>query len=143
MVSPSGPIRLAAFDVDGTVLHGPTICEYIAAGIGRGAEMAALERLTFGDDVRRSREIMARWYRSHSRARLIAALAAAQPAAGLADAFSLLRAAGVKIALVSVSWRFAVEALAARWGADLAFGTGLSEAGAIDHVWPADKAVWL
>ena len=51
--------------------------------------------------------------------------------------------AGVKIALVSITWRFAVEAPAAKWGADFSIDTGLTLDGKVEHFWSADKAEWL
>jgi hypothetical protein len=41
---PPAKIKLVAFDVDGTLLRGPTICDCIAAGIGKQKEMQAVER---------------------------------------------------------------------------------------------------
>jgi len=35
------PVRLAAFDLDGTLLRGPTICEVLAAKFGRRDRMSA------------------------------------------------------------------------------------------------------
>jgi HAD superfamily phosphoserine phosphatase-like hydrolase len=136
------PIRLVAFDVDGTLLGGPTICECIAAGIGRSGEMAAFERLTAQADIACAREVMAEWYRGHEEAALLAQLGRATWAPGLKDGFRRLRSAGVKIALVSITWRQAVEALAERWGADYAIGTGMT-GGGVEHFWPDDKPVWL
>ena len=59
------PIRLAASDVDGTLLRGLTVCEQIAGGIGRESEMEAFGRLSTEDDISRAREEMAEWYQGH------------------------------------------------------------------------------
>jgi len=45
-------LALVAFDLDGTLLRGSTVCECIADGLGRRAEMARFERLTAQDDIR-------------------------------------------------------------------------------------------
>jgi phosphoserine phosphatase len=137
------PLRLVAFDVDGTLLRGRTICECIADGIGRGSEMAAFEQLGAEDDIRRARATMAGWYRQHAPEILLAQLDQAQTAPGLKEGFAALRRANVKIALVSITWHFAVERLAQKWGADFAVGTGLRDDGTIEHFWPVDKAMWL
>ena len=50
-------LRLAAFDLDGTLLRGQTACEAIAKGIGRIERMRELERLESTDI-----EEMAEWY---------------------------------------------------------------------------------
>ena len=105
--------------------------------------MAAFERLSAQDDIRLARQKMARWYRAYQPADLLAHLEQAETAPGLEDGFRRLRDAGVRIALVSITWRFAVEALAERWGADFAIGTRLKDDGDIEHFWPADKPGWL
>ena len=40
-----GPIRLAAFDLDGTLLRGETVCEAIARPLGRLERMQAIAGL--------------------------------------------------------------------------------------------------
>ena len=42
-------LRLAAFDLDGTLLRGQTACEAISKGIGRIERMRELERLESTD----------------------------------------------------------------------------------------------
>jgi phosphoserine phosphatase len=137
------PVRLVAFDLDGTLLRGRTVCECIADGIGRRAEMAAFERLTARADICAARETMADWYRAHGLDSVLVHLERVETAPGLEAGFQRLRQAGVYIALISITWRFAVQALAQRWGASFAIGTGLTDAWAVDHVWPEDKPRWL
>ncbi len=48
-----------------------------------------------------------------------------------------------KIAIVSLTWEFAVEWFANRLGADYSVGTGLSADGLINHFWPKDKELRL
>jgi hypothetical protein len=43
-------IRLAAFDVDGTLLRGENICGCVGRHIGRSTEMDAFERLRSRED---------------------------------------------------------------------------------------------
>jgi phosphoserine phosphatase len=59
-------IGLAAFDVDGTLLRGPTICECIADGIGMSAQMRAIECLTSTKDIAVARAEMISWYRGYT-----------------------------------------------------------------------------
>ena len=54
----------------------------------------------------------------------------------------MLHEHGFKIAIVSLTWEFAVEWFADRLGADYSVGTGLSADGLISHFWPKDKALW-
>jgi phosphoserine phosphatase len=64
-------------------------------------------------------------------------------APGALDAFTALTARGVRTAIVSITWSFAVEAFARRLGANAWVGTGVTDTGCIDHFWPEDKPVWL
>ena len=131
-------LRLAAFDLDGTLLRGQTACEAIAKGIGRIERMRELERLESTDI-----EEMAEWYSDFTFSDLCNHLAAVRVAPGIDEGFALLREHGFKIAIVSLTWEFAVEWFADRLGADYSVGTGLSADGLISHFWPKDKALWL
>lgn len=144
---PRGPkitnLRLAAFDVDGTLLRGENIYGCIGRHIGRSTEMAAFELLRAREDLTTGRETMLEWYLPFSKARLIEHLADLRLAPGVTQGFARLKAAGVKIALVSITWQFAVEWLASELGADYAVGTGWREDNTLSHFWPEDKAIYL
>jgi hypothetical protein len=70
MLAGSGPLSdqpfgLAVFDLDGTLLRGPTVCEVLAQALGRLDHMKQLEALIAGlsdIDITAAREEMARWY---------------------------------------------------------------------------------
>jgi phosphoserine phosphatase len=138
-------MRLAAFDLDGTLLRGQTVCESIAQGIGHIQRMREFERLesTCIEDVTAAREEMAGWYSAYALGDLREHLNKIRVAPGVDGGFSLLRARGFKIAIVSLTWKFAVEWFADVLGADYSVGTGLSSDGLITHFWPQDKALWL
>ena len=139
------PLRLAAFDLDGTLLRGQTCCEAIADGIGRIERMREFEQLqsTQIAEVTAAREEMAEWYSRFTFSSLCKHLTTIDVAPGADEGFALLRQHGFKIAIVSVTWEFAVEWFADRLGADYSVGTGLSSDGLITHFWPQDKARWL
>ncbi len=86
---------------------------------------------------------MASWYRPHGATALLEHMQSATLAPGARKGVEILKAAGAKVALVSITWHFAVEWLAAELGADYAVGTALRPDGGIDHFWPEDKALWL
>ncbi len=134
---------LVAFDVDGTLLRGLSICACIAAGIGRQREMAALEHGRSIADVAYARATMAAWYRSLGTDALLGHLRAARLAPGTREGIALLRAADVKVALVSLSWQFALDWFLRELSADYAVGAGLAKDGTVVHFWPEDKARWL
>jgi len=136
-------IKLAAFDVDGTILRGENICGCIARKLGRSAEMDAFELLRSKDEIIAGRETMLEWYASFDQATLIGHLSELRLAPGVKEGFARLKEAGVKIALVSITWEFAVRWLASELGADYAVGTGWEDNGTIVHFWPEDKASYL
>ncbi len=138
-------MRLAAFDLDGTLLRGQTACEAIAKGIGRLGRMRELEQLESDqiEEITSAREEMVEWYSPFTFDELCEHLTAARVAPGVDEGFALLREHGFRIAIVSLTWKFAVEWFANRLGADYSVGTGLSEDGLIDHFWPKDKGLWL
>ena len=141
----NGVLRLAAFDLDGTLLRGQTACESIARGIGRLERMREFESLGYDqiEAIMAARQEMAEWYSAFSLDELRGHLATIQLAPGAREGFSSLRDHGFKISIVSVTWAFAVEWFAKMLGADYSVGTGLSPDGRIDHFWPQDKAIWL
>ena len=138
-------MKLAAFDLDGTLVRGHTACEAIAYGIGRLQRMTELEtmRADQTQQVIAAREEMAAWYSAFTLDELRQHLTALRTAPGVDEGFALLRDHGYRLAIVSITWEFAVEWFAARWQADYWVGTGLSADGAITHFWPQDKAAWL
>jgi hypothetical protein len=57
-------LGLAVFDLDGTLLRGPTVCEVLAQALGRLGHMRQLEALIAGlsdVDIAAAREEMVRW----------------------------------------------------------------------------------
>lgn len=134
---------LVVFDLDGTLLRGPTVCELLAAPLGRSDEMRAFESLHTEGDIAQARVEMARWYGGISRERLLKYLETAQWASGADEGVALLRDAGIEVAIASVTWNFGVEYFATRLGVSRTLGTGLREDGTIDHVWPRHKAAWV
>ena len=137
-------IRLAAFDLDGTLVRDRTCVESIALAIGREEECAAFERLDMRDvvGVTAAREQMATWYRPYEDDELTAGLSDLRLAPGCNEAFALLREHGIATAIVSITWSFAVDWFAERLGADYALGTRLV-ADRVEHVWAARKGEWL
>ena len=140
---PGRPRGLVVFDLDGTLLRGPTVCELLAAPLGRLAEMRRFEALSSERDIAAAREEMARWYEGRTRAELCAALEAVDWAPGAREGVALLRASGVEVAIASITWSFAVEWVAERLGVARSLGTRLEPGRAIGHVWPRDKGRWL
>ncbi|MBW6425887.1 haloacid dehalogenase-like hydrolase [Rhizobium sp. XQZ8] len=110
--------KLVAFDVDGTLLRGENICGCIARNIGRTAEMNAFELFRSREEITVGRQTMLEWYSPFSRETLIGYLQDLRLAPGVRRGFARLKEEGIKIALVSITWQFAVDWLAADLGAD-------------------------
>jgi HAD superfamily phosphoserine phosphatase-like hydrolase len=143
MTRRSPRIRVAAFDLDGTLLRGDTTCEVLARPLGRLARMRTLERASSRADQTAARQEMASWYRDRSTAALAESLEHACLAPGAQEGCQRLRAAGVELLIASITWMFAVEVFARQLGAAAWIGTDLTDSGTIGHVWPEDKARWL
>lgn len=138
-------MKIAAFDLDGTLLRSHTACEAIAEGIGRLGRMREFEQLRSNqiEEVTAAREEMAQWYSEFTFRDLCKHLNAIHVAPGTEEAFALLHHHGFKIAIVSLTWEFAAGWFANKLGADYFVGQGLSMNGSITHFWPQDKELWL
>jgi HAD superfamily phosphoserine phosphatase-like hydrolase len=141
MASPSRRVRLVAFDLDGTLIRGPTICEHLAKPLGKLSRMREFEQLRDLTQIRAARQEMLGWYGEPLNA-LCERLTDIAIAPGADEAFGLLAQRGIHTAIVSITWSFAVEWFARRFGADAWIGTG-AQSGEIQHFWPSDKPVWL
>lgn len=105
--------------------------------------MDAFELFRSREEIIVGRQTMLEWYSPFTRETLIGYLQDLRLAPGVRRGFARLKEEGIKIALVSITWQFAVDWLAADLGADYAIGTGWGDDGEIGHFWPEDKATWL
>ena len=137
------PIALAAFDLDGTLLRGDTVCEVFARNLGRLDRMMEFEGLSDLKDIRAARQEMRDWYSATTLATLCSYLPSMRIAPRTDEGLDLLRASGCKIAIVSITWEFAVAWFARRFNVDYYVGTRLSAEGEIAHFWPHDKPRWV
>jgi phosphoserine phosphatase len=139
-----GRIRLVAFDLDGTLVRGDTVCEVVARRLGHLDRMRELEReATDVPGLVRLREELAGYYRGRSGAELDACLDDLVLAPGIGDAFDLFATHGIRTAIVTITWTFAARWLARRFGDGDVLGCDLAPDGRITHVFPADKGHWL
>lgn len=136
------PVQLVAFDLDGTLIRGPTICETLAESFGRLSRMREIEQLRDLAQIRAARDEMLSWYGDGPLDALCERLADVQIAPGTEQAFTLLAQRGVLTVIVSITWGFAVAWFARRFGAAAWIGTDV-QAGEVQHFWPGDKPVWL
>lgn len=135
--------RLVAFDVDGTLLRGETVCECIGRHLGKSREMTLIEQAKTLEEVAAARREMLTWYLPHGREAILKYVKGVRLAPGTKAAFARLRLFGIKTALASITWKFAVEWLATELGADYAIGTDWLDTGEVGDFWPNDKVAWL
>jgi phosphoserine phosphatase len=134
---------IVAFDLDGTLLRGPTVCELLAERLGRLPRMRQLEALSTEAEIAGARAEMASWYRGVAPAELRRAVESARWAPGAQQGIALLRAHAVEVVVASITWEFAARWLTSGLGVSHVLGTKLEEDGRIAHVWPGDKGRWL
>jgi phosphoserine phosphatase len=134
------PTGLVAFDLDGTLLRGPTVCEVLAARLGRLERMQEIEALTDQDEIAAARSEIAEWYRDYESTELLSMLGDATLAPNARAAIALLQRSGFVVSIASITWEFAVAWFAEQLGIRHFSGTALSPDGRIGHEWPIDKA---
>ena len=134
---------LVVFDFDGTLSRGSTICEVLAESLSKLPRMKEIELLKTKEELTAAREEMAPWWDSMSEEDIAKSLQGVKLAPGRKEAFSLFREHGVVIAIASITCRFAIEHFAKAWEIEHYIGTGISEAGEIEHVWAEQKAEFL
>ena len=134
---------IVAFDFDGTLLCGRTVCELLAEPLGRSSEMRRFEALSSNGDIADSRVEMAKWYEGIEEQELLAPLANATWRTGAREALRLLQAGGIEVVVASITWRFAIEHLVKPLGIGSVLGVDLGRGKDIRHVWPSDKGRWL
>jgi phosphoserine phosphatase len=139
---------VVAFDLDGTLLRGNTVSLYLAELMGRGAAVAELERRFRAHEISNAvvADTTAAWFAGRERAVVWDQLARAPWVTGLEETTATLVAAGSRLLLATVTWRFAAEALRERYGFEAICGTGMDArdgflSGRVsDHVDEFDKA---
>ena len=143
-MSRDGRIRLVAFDLDGTLLRGDSVCIGIAHGIGWLERMREMERGHELMDTQSDAAEMASWYLPLGEKRIESELSRLTPAPGADEGCWLLRDAGVDFVIISVTWEFAVQHFAERFGASDYAATPLDwTTGKFDDFDAKHKGPWL
>lgn len=137
------PIRLVAFDLDGTLLRGRNALAVVANALDHPEWEQQMEILHMrGEAPAEMARRVAPW-KSLSTAELSRHLALARLAPGVGEAFRLLHERSVRTAIASIGWDFAVRWFAERFGAADWMATGLAVDGTVTPFWPEDKGPWL
>jgi phosphoserine phosphatase len=139
------------FDLDGTLLRGTSVSVLTADWLGRGGALDEMER-RYRDGLISNAvvaETSASWFAGRRPAEVGEVLERAPWIAGIAETVAELRAAGAYVALATVTWRFAAELVAERFGFEACCGTQMAIvggrlSGAVSGLCDAeDKAVFV
>lgn len=134
---------IVAFDLDGTLLRGPTVSELIAGGLGRLEQMRRFERFKQETELIVAREEIARWYAEKPVPTLLSYLKGAKWAPGAQEAIARLQEQGIHVVILSITWQDAVEWFASKLNVADVLGTQHLPCGEIVHVFGRDKARYL
>lgn len=141
--APNNLRGIVAFDLDGTLLRGPTVSELIASGLGRLDQMKRFERFKQEAELIAAREEIARWYAEKPVPTLLSYLKSARWAPGAHEAITRLQESGIHVVILSITWRDAVEWFASKLNVADILGTQHLPNGEIVHVFGQDKARYL
>jgi phosphoserine phosphatase len=120
-----GVYPVVTFDLDGTLLRGTTVSLLLAQWLGQAEEIAELERAFHAHEISNSvvADTSAGWLAGQRTTDIRAVLAAGAWIAGMSDTLRALAAAGVKLLLGTVTWKFAAEMLQEHYGFSAVSGT--------------------
>jgi phosphoserine phosphatase len=126
----SARFRAVFFDLDGTLLRGTTVSMLTAAWLGRRGALDDLERRYAEGAITNAAvaEASAPWFEGHSVDEVTRALDPGPWIDGIGETVDALRAGGAHVALATVTWRSAAEAVAARFGFEDCSGTEMAVA---------------
>src|SRR5260370_14882959 len=123
------PLRVVAFDLDGTLLPGTTISLFLAGKLGHVTVLEALERRFRLGEISNSviADASAAWFSGMRRSDVWGLLEDARWIAGIGPTVTALRAHGLHITVATITWRFAAEMLQQRYQLDAVSGTEMAE----------------
>src|SRR3954470_19912731 len=118
------------FDLDGTLLRGTTVSLLTAEWLGRRDALDDLERRYAEGAISNAAvaDASAPWFEGHSVDEVTRVLDSAPWIEGIGETVDALRAAGAHVALATVTWRAAAEAVVARFGFEGCCGTEMAVA---------------
>jgi phosphoserine phosphatase len=116
------------FDLDGTLLRGTTVSMLTAAWLGKRGALDELERSYAAGAISNAAvaDASAPWFEGHAVAEVTRALDPGPWIDGIGETVADLHAAGVHVALATVTWRAAAQSVAARFGFDECCGTEMA-----------------
>lgn len=141
--------RVVAFDLDGTLLPGTSVSLMLAEHVGRLGDMLLLDRAFAAGEIsnRAASERCADWFAGLTLVDVADVLVSAPWISGVAETVAALGEAGRRVLLATISWRFAADIVAERFGfeatcgAEMALNAGCVLSGMVTRFFePEDKA---
>lgn len=110
--------RLACFDLDGSLVHGTSTCQHLSRSLGHEHILKSLEEQYARGEISNAEvaEADAQYYAGLSLAQVEEKLADIPLIDGLAQTIEALRSRGIPSIICTVTWKFAAEILAKRYG---------------------------
>lgn len=134
------PVGLVVFDMDGTLLRGDTVCLAIARSLGTYERMLEFEHSIDKRQVVAARNEMAAWYMSAGESAVLDSVQNIGFAPGARECVDILHDRGIETAIVSLTWGFAVRAIANRLGIHRVDATDLDfSSGEVTHLFGHEK----
>lgn len=123
--------HLACFDLDGTLVHGTSTCLHLSRALGHEDVLSDLEERYARGEISNAAvaETDARHYTGLALARVEELLADIPLIDGLAQTIEALRSRGIPSIICTVTWKFAAEIVAKRFGFAAASGCEMSLTG--------------
>jgi phosphoserine phosphatase len=120
--------QVVVFDLDGTLLRGTTVSLMLAQWLGRGEEIAELERAYHAHEISNSvvADTSAAWFAGCRTADVWKILADGPWINGMAETLQTLGDAGINLLLGTITWSFAAEMLRERHGFAAISGTEMA-----------------
>jgi phosphoserine phosphatase len=124
---------VVAFDLDGTLLPGTSVTQWLADQLGHGKAIEALEKRFRAREISNSviADASAAWLKGLSRREIWSLLEQAPWIGGIGTAVEALRRHGQRVLLASISWTVAGEFLQARYPFEAICGTEMETVGEI------------
>ena len=120
--------RLACFDLDGTLVHSTIMCLHLSKSLGHEQVLTSLEDRYARGELSNAEvaEADAQYYAGLSLAQVEDKLADIPLIDGLAQTIETLRSRGIPSIICTVTWKFAAEIVAKRYGFVEASGREMS-----------------
>jgi phosphoserine phosphatase len=117
--------RVIAFDLDGTLLRGTTVSLRLAEWTGTAEALSDLETRFAAGEISNSvvADMSATWLAGRALTDVARLLEDGPWIDGIAETVDALHVDGAEVLLATITWRFAAECLAERFGFDAVSGT--------------------